>query len=116
MTGASAEGLLGWLGDWYLSQCDGEWEQVFGVEISTLDNPGWSVEIDLAGTALANCPAFDEWCGSEGDVDWRRCWIDASTGTFKGAGGPTALVAILERFRRLVQPGRGHSPDTDESS
>ena len=28
---------------WYVAQCDGEWEHAYGVEIGTLDNPGWSI-------------------------------------------------------------------------
>jgi hypothetical protein len=39
---------------WYLGQCDGSWEHQFGVRIETLDNPGWSVTIDLDGTEYAN--------------------------------------------------------------
>jgi len=31
-------------------QCNGEWEHGFGVEISTVDNPGWSASIDLHDT------------------------------------------------------------------
>ena len=28
---------------WYQSKCDGTWEHMYGVEIDTLDNPGWTV-------------------------------------------------------------------------
>jgi hypothetical protein len=38
------------LENWYQRQCNGEWEHEFGVKIETLDNPGWSVRIDLADT------------------------------------------------------------------
>ncbi len=41
---------------WYLAQCDGEWEHGFGPTISTLDNPGWSVKVDLKGTELFEKP------------------------------------------------------------
>jgi hypothetical protein len=37
---------------WYRAQCDGDWEHQHGVHIGTLDNPGWDVRIDLAGTYL----------------------------------------------------------------
>ena len=37
---------------WYTSNCDGEWQEEYGVEIGTLDNPGWSVTIDLEDTNL----------------------------------------------------------------
>jgi hypothetical protein len=38
--------------EWFASQCDGDWEHGAGVAISTLDNPGWSVAIDIIGTPL----------------------------------------------------------------
>jgi hypothetical protein len=41
---------------WYLRQCDGDWEHQAGVKIDTLDNPGWCIKIDLAGTLLSTRP------------------------------------------------------------
>ena len=38
------------LQQWYLSNCNGDWEHTYGVSIGTLDNPGWSVKIELTGT------------------------------------------------------------------
>src|SRR5689334_4419473 len=38
------------LENWYARQCNGEWEHSWGVTITTLDNPGWSVTIDLRDT------------------------------------------------------------------
>jgi Immunity protein 53 len=35
---------------WYSAQCDGDWEHQYGVHIGTLDNPGWTLRIDLCGT------------------------------------------------------------------
>ncbi|BFV59917.1 hypothetical protein KCMC57_up50210 [Kitasatospora sp. CMC57] len=43
---------LGFLTAWYTAQCDGDWEHEYGIRIETLDNPGWSVEVDLEGTGL----------------------------------------------------------------
>jgi Immunity protein 53 len=40
------------LQQWYQSQCNGDWEHTYGVKIDTLDNPGWSVTIELADTYL----------------------------------------------------------------
>lgn len=37
---------------WYLGQCNDEWEHSFGVAIETLDNPGWSLRIELEETSL----------------------------------------------------------------
>jgi len=45
---------LDWLMSWYADQCDGDWEHQYGVCIETLDNPGWTLTIDLIGTPLAD--------------------------------------------------------------
>ena len=44
--------ILCWLQNWYHSNCDGGWEHLYGVKIDTLDNPGWSVAIDLEDTEI----------------------------------------------------------------
>jgi len=38
------------LQSWYQGNCDGDWEHQFGIQIETLDNPGWLVKINLEGT------------------------------------------------------------------
>ena len=43
---------LKFLQDWYTSQCDGDWEHTYGITITTLDNPGWSITIDLENTGF----------------------------------------------------------------
>ena len=37
---------------WYRTQCNGDWEHRYGIEIESLDNPGWKVVIDLTETEL----------------------------------------------------------------
>lgn len=37
---------------WFLSQCNGDWEHGLGISVSTLDNPGWQIQIDLEGSTL----------------------------------------------------------------
>ncbi|OAX48412.1 hypothetical protein gpAD87_09590 [Paenibacillus sp. AD87] len=46
---------LKWLQNWYLENCNGDWEHSYGVKIDTVDNPGWSVEIDLTDTYFRRC-------------------------------------------------------------
>jgi hypothetical protein len=61
-------GTLQQLQQWYQAHCDGEWEHAYGVEIGTLDNPGWSVRIDLVATPLAK-QAFTEIKRLENDTN-----------------------------------------------
>lgn len=44
--------LLNWLQNWYKTNCNGDWEHTYGIKIETLDNPGWSVVVDLKETNL----------------------------------------------------------------
>lgn len=91
---------LEWLCDWYRQQCDGDWEHEFGVAIDTLDNPGWSLRIDLAGTQLTGVP-FAAVESEDGGV-WFRLWKDDAAIALQGAGSPEMLPVMLGHFRRWV--------------
>src|ERR1700722_12742042 len=41
-----------WLQRWYKIHCNGDWEHSYGIQIDTLDNPGWTITIDLQDTDL----------------------------------------------------------------
>ncbi|MEO8027816.1 MAG: immunity 53 family protein, partial [Bryobacteraceae bacterium] len=92
-----------WLQHWYKTHCDGEWEHDYGIHIETLDNPGWMVRIDLAGTALQDQHMDNvikgevNHSGLDGDSDWIDCRVDENR--FVGAGGPNSLPAICDVFR-----------------
>ncbi len=99
--------VLAWIEKWYAAQCDGDWEHAKGVSITTIDNPGWLVTIDLAGTDL-EAAADDSLLAATGDPpsaangnvggsEWMFCELRA--GHFKGAGDPLKLASILEQFR-----------------
>lgn len=47
-----ADENLNWLMNWYVRECNNDWEHSYGVKIDTLDNPGWTIEIDLRETSL----------------------------------------------------------------
>lgn len=82
---------------WYAAQCDGEWEHAHGIEIVTLDNPGWLLRVDLTDTDLQHKPFTAIHRGnSENDIDWLHCKVDA--GQFEAAGGTPNLPEMLETF------------------
>ncbi|MFN9911239.1 MAG: Imm53 family immunity protein, partial [Pirellulaceae bacterium] len=63
---------------WYRAQCDGDWEHSWGVKIGTLDNPGWSLEVNLVGTSLeeASFEPLEHCIGKDSnpdDEDWYVC-------------------------------------------
>lgn len=64
--------VLGELEQWYESECKEDWEHQFGVSIGTLDNPGWTVTIDLDSKSLAQKP-FQTVEDLRPGRDWIRC-------------------------------------------
>ena len=93
-----SDSVLREIQEWYLAQCDGDWEHSFGVTINTLDNPGWSLSVDLQGTNLESKP-FDELREDyETRLDWMIC---RKTGMkFEAAGGPEKLKDMIRIFLR----------------
>ena len=93
--------LIKRLQKWYLSECNGDWEHRYGVQIGTLDNPGWMVDIDLHGTAMENVPFSPVKHGAvadniEDDKNWMSCEVENRV--FQGRGGPEKLEEILKVF------------------
>jgi hypothetical protein len=91
---------LTWLQRWYQDQCDGDWEHTRGVQIDNIDNPGWHVAIDVAGTELQPRP-FPAVHESRAEHDWIDCRVE--DGVFQGFGGPLNLTEILDVFRRWAE-------------
>ncbi len=89
--------VLDWFSRWYEEQCDEEWEHGFGPSISTVDNPGWSLKIDLAGTDCDGRTLERITHNYEHDADWWTCWTEDNV--FHGVGGPLHLRSVLEAFR-----------------
>ena len=85
-----------WLQEWYLQNCNGDWEHSYGVKIGTLDNPGWYVDIDLTDTDLAG-EKFKPIALERSENDWIHCHVEHNI--FKGYGGTLNLEEIIEIFR-----------------
>ena len=95
--------LFGRLQEWYAAQCGGDWEHSCGVRIDTLDNPGWSLHVDLTGTALESTVV--EWSKVDRSAnDWLHWRM--REGRFEAFGGPDnlseALLAFLEQAAPLA--------------
>lgn len=88
--------LLSRLNDWYVSQCDGDWEHQCGITIESLDNPGWRMRIDLTGTPEQHRRDFVD----QRDIDDNRKWmvLKKDGNVFEGAGAPARLDAIVTGF------------------
>ena len=80
---------------WFIQQTNGDWEHSNGIQISTLDNPGWSVKIDITDTGLSG-KSFKALNQHFTEVDWMVCRVQDNR--FEGFGGPLSLRRILTTF------------------
>lgn len=87
---------------WYAGRCDGDWEHQHGVTIGTLDNPGWTLSVDLVDTEWEGLqmPPFSEGDSAE-DASWLACGVENQR--FHGACSPERLHELVERFLRIVE-------------
>jgi hypothetical protein len=95
------------LAKWYSDNCDGGWEHQSGVEITTLDNPGWHLLVDLDDTELLNVPFDAVEDGLDGQPSWHCCKRDDYK--FHAFCSPDRLTAVIEIFvdwaeRHSAQP------------
>ena len=92
--------IINWIEDWFLSQCDGNWEHQYGVEISNCDNPGWQINIDLRFTPFETFKK--EWeLIEKSNTDWYGVKIE--DGVYNAAGDPKKLKFLLEGFRTFIE-------------
>ena len=89
------------LSEWYVAQCDGDWEHGSGLKISTLDNPGFAVNIDLQDTILESRPYPEMKDLYETNDQWMIC--RRTDRTFEGRGAPSRLEDILKEFLRWAE-------------
>ena len=80
---------------WYAAHCNGEWEHSYGVKIDTLDNPGWSVKIELTDTELEDAD-FEPHIEDRSESDWIHCKVKERI--FEGAGDASKFETILTVF------------------
>ncbi|MBJ7535562.1 immunity 53 family protein [Rhodomicrobium vannielii ATCC 17100] len=83
------------LSEWYSAHCDGEWEEARGIKIDTLDNPGWSLKVDLAGTSIAE-RAFAPVKLERSETDWIQARKNGQT--LEAFGGPRNLEEMIQLF------------------
>ena len=87
--------MISALETWYLNQCNGDWEHQYGVEIGTLDNPGWRIRIDLMETSKQDV-ALEKTEIARSDADWITYWVAANQ--FHAACGPENLSEAIALF------------------
>lgn len=91
--------IINWLEAWAEAQLDGDWEHEHGVQIAMLDNPGWSLTIDLINyeSSLIDIPYILE----KRDTQWMGCKISNSyLSIFSDIRN---LSTILVLFQKIIE-------------
>lgn len=70
------------------------------MKIETIDNPGWTVEIDLAETELAEA-TLQKQLTEHSEDDWY--FVEIKDRKFHGACDPTNLETVICAFLRLLE-------------
>lgn len=93
---------IAWLQQWYIAQCDDEWEHEYGIKIETMDNPGWLVKIDLKYTHLEDTRIRVARVDSSHD-DWYT--MEIVDAVFTGLSSFNRLEFLLQEFRNIAERG-----------
>ncbi len=91
---------------WYFSQCNEDWEHTYGIEIGTLDNPGWFLKVDLADTDIdgKEYDGFSYGVGNDSETSGNNWLITKiEEGQFVGYGGPLKLEELIQVFLAWVK-------------
>ncbi|HEV3269419.1 MAG TPA: immunity 53 family protein [Candidatus Rhabdochlamydia sp.] len=86
-----------WLQKWYQARCNGNWEHDRRIHLGTIDNPGWSLTIDLEDTELENKNFQEINDIHRSEKDWTVCRVKNTK--FEAYGGVENLPGILKVFR-----------------
>ncbi len=91
---------LKWIENWFQTQCNGDWEQAYGIKIESLNNPGWDLVIDLSETELKDLN-IDYTLFKKSKTDWYG--FSVKNNEFVGLGDPHKLEFLLALFREIVE-------------
>lgn len=89
-----------WLQKWYHAHCDGDWEHSARIRLGTIDNPGWSLKVNVRDTELEN-KGFKKNHMERSENDWIFCTVEDNQ--FEGACGPTNLPEMFKLFRNWAE-------------
>ncbi len=95
---------LTWLSYWFRKMCNGSWEYHYGINLRTIDNPGWTFDVNLQETAYSE-RSFEPVITERSDNDWLHVFQKETT--FKSACGPLNLIEVLNIFRDRIGEDKG---------
>lgn len=89
-----------WLQNWFLYNCDGDWEHENTINIESLANPGWQVKIYLNYTSVASIE-IDAIKINNGDDDW--FFYEIKNKVYRAGGDPKKLEFLILKFKEIVE-------------
>ncbi len=93
--------MIDWLQNWFEEQCDGNWEHEYSIRIETIDNPGWSIEIDLP-EQINEITVSQKWKLFElSDDNWLGYKIENNI--FFASGDPKKLDLMILIFKEFIK-------------
>ncbi len=93
--------------NWYMINCNGDWEHNFGYSIATLDNPGWTIRIDLDGTPLDTLEFKRNYQNPNDEQDWFN--IKTKNMVLEIFCGPSNLETVFKLFFDEIIPNHSDS-------
>lgn len=88
--------------NWYKLNCNGDWEHNYGYSIATLDNPGWTVRIDLRETPLEKLDFQQNHQNPNYEHDWFQ--IKTESQVLQIFCGPDNLNQVFQIFFDNILP------------
>jgi len=92
---------LMWLSEWYDKNCDNDWEHYYGIKIETIDNPGWSIIIDIKNFPSEKIQSIPWIFVENTEIDWYGYKIEQ--GKFEASGDPLKLEFLINLFRGIIE-------------
>lgn len=87
--------LISRLQNWFNSECNGDWEHSYGFKLETLDNPGWTFEVDLIETQWSDVEITRQRVDRT-ESNWVQ--FEISQGRYMASGGVFNLAEMLMTF------------------
>jgi hypothetical protein len=81
---------------WYGAMCNDCWEHTYGIQIANIDNPGWSLTVELMDTYLFGLDFNEVSIQREDEGNWLICQV--KEGTFCAYGGVGNLGEMINVF------------------
>ena len=91
---------LAWLQSWYTLNCYEDWQREYGIQLTTMPDPGWNLIIDLKNTFLEN-ELFEYVENERTTNDW--CNSNVKDKKFVAMCGPSNICEAVVIFRKWVE-------------